>query len=120
MSRFISTSAGPHQYVPRENPAVWTDEFEADIDDLIPEAVALESTYAEEACPPDLLGMSAEGFVEYVEYITARRLTQLGIDEAYGTENPFPWTSAAVDRNREMNFFERQVTKYQSSGSLDW
>jgi len=91
-----------------ENPAVWTDEFEADIDDLIREAVAFESTHAEKARPPDLPGMSAEGLVEYVEYIAARRLTQLGIDEAYGTENPFPWISEAVGLSREANFFERQ------------
>ncbi|MFC5133605.1 MULTISPECIES: ribonucleotide-diphosphate reductase subunit beta [Haloferacaceae] len=103
-----------------ENPGVWTDAFEAEVDELIREAVELESTYAEEACPPDLLGMSAEGFVEYVEYIADRRLTQLGMDERYGTENPFPWMSEAVDLNREANFFERQVTEYQSGGSLDW
>jgi len=28
--------------------------------------------------------------------------------------------SEQVDLNKEKNFFETQVTEYQSSGSLDW
>jgi ribonucleotide reductase beta subunit family protein with ferritin-like domain len=29
-------------------------------------------------------------------------------------------TDEAVDLNTKSNFFERTVTEYQSSGSLDW
>ncbi|WP_114576033.1 ribonucleotide-diphosphate reductase subunit beta [Saliphagus sp. LR7] len=103
-----------------ENPAVWTDEFEAEIAELVREAVELEARYAREACPEDVLGMSSEGFVEYVEYVADRRLGQLEMDPQYGTENPFPWLSEQVDLNKEKNFFETQVTEYQSGGSLDW
>ncbi|AGB17308.1 ribonucleotide reductase, beta subunit [Halovivax ruber XH-70] len=103
-----------------ENPDVWTPEFEAEVADLIAEAVDLEQIYATEACPADVLGMSAPQFAEYVEYVADRRLTQLDMDEQYGTENPFPWLSEQVDLNKEKNFFETQVTEYQSGGSLDW
>ncbi len=103
-----------------ENPGVWTDEFEAEIRDLITEAVELEQIYAHEACPDEILGMSAEAFAEYVEHVADRRLGQLDMDEAYGTANPFPWMSEQVDLNKEKNFFETQVTEYQSGGSLDW
>jgi len=103
-----------------ENPAVWTDEFEAEIESLVTEAVKLEKIYAHEACPEEILGMSAEAFAEYVEHIADRRLGQLDMDEQYGTENPFPWLSEQVDLNKEKNFFETQVTEYQSGGSLDW
>ncbi|MFC7205065.1 ribonucleotide-diphosphate reductase subunit beta [Haloferax namakaokahaiae] len=103
-----------------ENPGVWTDEFEAEVRELVVEAVALEATYAREACPPDVLGMSAEQFVEYVEYVADRRLGQLRMDAEFETENPFPWMTEQVDLNKEKNFFETQVTEYQSGGQLNW
>ncbi len=98
----------------------WTDEFEAEIRELILDAVELEQQYAREACPEEILGMGPTQFAEYVEYVADRRLTQLEMDEAYGTENPFPWLSEAADLNREKNFFETQVTEYRSGGSLEW
>ncbi|WEL18384.1 Ribonucleotide reductase, beta subunit [Halorhabdus sp. SVX81] len=103
-----------------ENPGVWTDEFDSEVIDLIEEAVELEQIYAREACPEEILGMSGSQFAEYVEYIADRRLDQLDLPEQYGTENPFPWMSEQVDLNKEKNFFETQVTEYQSGGSLEW
>lgn len=103
-----------------ENHGVWTEEFGDEIVDLITEAVELEKIYAHEACPDDILGMSSEQFAEYVEHIADRRLEQLDLPEEYGTDNPFPWMSEQVDLNKEKNFFETQVTEYQSGGSLDW
>jgi ribonucleoside-diphosphate reductase beta chain len=103
-----------------ENPGVWTDEFGDEVADLITEAVELEKLYAYEACPDEILGMSAGQFAEYVEHVADRRLGQLDLPEQYGTGNPFPWMSEQVDLNKEKNFFETQVTEYQSGGSLDW
>ncbi|WEL22270.1 ribonucleotide-diphosphate reductase subunit beta [Halorhabdus sp. BNX81] len=103
-----------------EHPGVWTDEFDSEVIDLIEEAVELEQIYAREACPEEILGMSGSQFAEYVEYIADRRLDQLDLPEQYGTENPFPWMSEQVDLNKEKNFFETQVTEYQSGGSLEW
>ncbi|MFP8891103.1 ribonucleotide-diphosphate reductase subunit beta [Natrialbaceae archaeon A-CW2] len=104
----------------REHPGVWTDRFEREVIDLIAEAVRLEKLYAQKACPEGILGMSAAQFAEYVEYIADRRLDQLEIPTQYGTENPFPWLSEQVDLNKEKNFFETQVTEYQSGGNLEW
>lgn len=104
----------------QEHPGVWTDAFEQEVTDLVTEAVGLEQIYAREACPDGLVGMSAEGFADYVEYVADRRLGQLDIDPAYGTENPFPWMSEQADLNKEKNFFETQVTEYQQGGQLDW
>jgi ribonucleoside-diphosphate reductase beta chain len=103
-----------------ENPGVWTDAFGGEVRDLIERAVELEQLYAREACPDDVLGMSPGQFAEYVEHVADRRLGQLDLDPGYGTDNPFPWMSEAVDLNKEKNFFETQVTEYQSGGSLDW
>ena len=104
----------------RDETGVWTDEFDEEVRSLVLDAVDLEQRYAREACPDEILGMGPEQFAEYVEYVADRRLTQLRQEEAYGTDNPFPWLSEAADLNREKNFFETQVTEYRSGGSLDW
>jgi ribonucleoside-diphosphate reductase beta chain len=103
-----------------ENPTVWTDVLEREVRDLVETAVDLEQIYAQEACPDDVLGMSGDQFAEYVEHVADRRLGQLNLNSSYGTENPFPWMSEAVDLSKEKNFFETQVTEYQSGGSLEW
>lgn len=103
-----------------ENSGVWTDEFEAEIEGLIREAVELERRYAREACPVEVLGMGPEQFAEYVEYVADRRLDQLGMEPVYDTDNPFPWMAEQVDLNKEKNFFETNVAEYQSGGSLEW
>ena len=103
-----------------ENPGVWDAAFEAEIVDLIFQAVELEKKYALDACPDGLLGINAQQFCAYVEYIADRRLERLGIAKMFGTENPLPWMSQATDLNKEKNFFETRVTEYQAAGSLNW
>lgn len=104
----------------RTEHGVWTTEFEEEVRDLITTAVDLEQLYAHAACPDEIVGMSATQFAEYVEYVADRRFGQLNMNEEYGTANPFPWMSEQTDLNKETNFFEGQVTEYQSGGSLDW
>jgi ribonucleoside-diphosphate reductase beta chain len=103
-----------------EFPDVWTNEFQAEIGKLIDQAVALEQRYAYDACPEGLLGINADQFAQYVEYIADRRLERLGLAKRYQRENPFPWMSQSVDLSKEKNFFETRVTEYQLGASLDW
>lgn len=103
-----------------ENPEVWTQEFQDEIVDLIQQAVILEKAYAFDACPQGLLGINAEQFSAYVEYIADRRLERIDLPKVYGTTNPFPWMSQATDLSKEKNFFETRVTEYQTAASLEW
>lgn len=103
-----------------ENPEVWTQEFQDEIVDLIQQAVILEKAYAFDACPQGLLGINAEQFSAYVEYIADRRLERIDLPKVYGTPNPFPWMSQATDLSKEKNFFETRVTEYQTAASLEW
>lgn len=103
-----------------ENPGIWTKEFEEEIISLIKTSVELESIYARDACPQGLLGINADQFCKYVEYIADRRLERIGLPKQYKTENPFPWMSKSTDLSKEKNFFETRVTEYQTSGNLDW
>jgi ribonucleotide reductase beta subunit family protein with ferritin-like domain len=66
-----------------------------------------------------MVGIGQQSAV-YVEHVPDRRIEQLDLETRYCTDNPFPWMSERVDLNKEKNFFETQVTDYQSGGSLDW
>lgn len=106
--------------IKKENPAVWTPEFQAEITELIKKAVELEAIYAKDACPKGLLGISTDQFVNYVQYIADRRLERIDLQKVYNTENPFPWMSQSTDLSKEKNFFESRVTEYRTGGSLEW
>jgi ribonucleoside-diphosphate reductase beta chain len=103
-----------------ENPEIWTDAFKEEIGRLIDQAVKLEQRYAYDACPDGLLGINAEQFASYVEYVADRRLDRLGLPKRYNRENPFPWMSQATDLAKEKNFFETRVTEYQTGAALAW
>lgn len=103
-----------------EFPEAWTHEFRAEIEQLIDQAVAFEQRYAYDACPEGLLGINADQFAQYVEYIADRRLVRLGLEKRYHRDNPFPWMSQSTDLAKEKNFFETRVTEYQMGSSLDW
>jgi ribonucleoside-diphosphate reductase beta chain len=103
-----------------ENPLIFDDEFSKDITKMITHAVELEKNYAYDACPEGILGINANLFADYVEYIADRRLERIGLDKIYGTANPFPWMSQSTDLAKRKNFFETRVTEYQNGGMLEW
>ena len=105
----------------KENPELWTPEFQQEIRQIIKEGVALEYAYAEDTMPNPILGLNKEMFKDYLQYIGNRRLRQIGLeDEWAGASNPFPWMSEVIDLKKEKNFFETRVTEYQTGGALDW
>lgn len=106
--------------IKEEQPELWTKDFQAHIIDLVKKAVVLEYTFAQEVFPKGIFGMNAEGFKKYIEHVADRRLSRIGLPEQYGSANPFPWMSEAVDLSKEKNFFETRVTEYQVGGTLDW
>jgi ribonucleoside-diphosphate reductase beta chain len=103
-----------------ENPGVWDAQFESEIYSMIDEAVELEIAYAEDCLPNGILGLNANLFRSYVQYIADRRLERISLEKKYHSKNPFGWMSEAIDLPKEKNFFETRVTEYQSGGSLDW
>jgi ribonucleoside-diphosphate reductase beta chain len=104
-----------------ENPHVWTPEFQQEAIDIVKQGVELEYQYAIDTMPRGILGLNANMFREYLEFIANRRLLQIGLPEQYkGATNPFPWMSEMIDLKKEKNFFETRVTEYQTGGSLSW
>jgi len=104
-----------------ENPQLWTPAFQAEMISMIKEGVDLEYQYAQDTMPNGILGMNAELFREYLEFIANRRFNQIGLPEQYpGAQNPFPWMSEMLDLKKEKNFFETRVIEYQAGGTLSW
>lgn len=104
-----------------ENPHLWTKEFQQEVIVMIREGVDLEYEYAKDTMPRGILGLNANMFKDYLEYIANRRCSQIGLAEQYpGVTNPFPWMSEMMDLKKEKNFFETRVIEYQAGGALNW
>lgn len=104
-----------------ENPHLWTEPFQQEVIQMILEGTALEIEYARDTMPRGVLGMNASMMEEYLQFISNRRLTQLGLPEQFpGAQNPFPWMSEIMDLRKEKNFFETRVIEYQTGGALSW
>jgi len=98
-----------------ENPHLWTEAFQQEVIQMILEGTALEIEYARDTMPRGVLGMNASMMEEYLQFISNRRLTQLGLPEQFpGAQNPFPWMSEIMDLRKEKNFFETRVIEYQT------
>jgi ribonucleoside-diphosphate reductase beta chain len=102
-----------------ENPDIWTAEFKQELTDLMKEAVELEKEFIRDCLPVNSVGLSADEFCAYIDYIADRRLNGIGLDVLHpGLENPFPWLAETMDVKKEQNFFEGRVTEYQKSSAL--
>jgi glutaredoxin 3 len=108
-----------------EHPKIVTDEFKADIYQMVRDAVELEDKVidlAYELGPVD--GLTKAEVKEYIRYIADRRLIQLGLKGNYkAKENPLPWVDWIVAGDSHKNFFEGVVTDYNAAGMAggdDW
>lgn len=106
--------------IKEENADIWTADLQTEIVQMILQAVEYEVQYAASCLPAGILGLNKGLFREYVQYIADRRLERIGLDQHFGSANPFKWMSETIDLGKEKNFFETRVTEYQSGGLLVW
>src|SRR5882757_891516 len=103
-----------------ENREIWSAEFKDELRDLMREAIALEKEFIRDCLPVNSVGLSAEDFTQYIDYIADRRLEGCGLAPlAAGVKNPLPWLAEMMDIKKEQNFFEGRVTEYQKASSLN-
>jgi ribonucleoside-diphosphate reductase beta chain len=100
-----------------ENPEIVTDEFAAEIQQMIFDAVDMEITYNKEQFPNGILGLNADYVSQYTKYLADRRLEELGFPPHYNVGNPAKWMAAANDTLQLVNFFESTNTSYESNAS---
>ena len=103
-----------------ENPDIWTAEFRQELTDTMAEAVKLEKEFIMDCLPLNAVGLSAEEFIQYIDFIADRRLEGVGLKAIHpGVKNPFPWLAEMMDIKKEQNFFEGRVTEYQKASALE-
>lgn len=96
-----------------ENPEVATEEFAAEIRQMVLDAVAMEEAYNRDLLPHGILGLNADYINTYVRYLADRRLEELGFEPHYGAANPAKWMATANDTLQLVNFFESINTSYE-------
>ncbi|BCX46917.1 ribonucleoside-diphosphate reductase subunit beta [Haloferula helveola] len=102
-----------------ENPDIWTEEFKEDLRATMAEGIRLEKEFIRDCLPVSGIGLNAEDFEIYIDYIANRRLDSCGLKPLKDdVKNPFPWLAEMMDIKKEQNFFEGRVTEYQKASAL--
>jgi ribonucleoside-diphosphate reductase subunit M2 len=83
----------------------------AKIQELIREAVEIETEFICEALPCKLIGMNSELMTQYIKFVADRLVVQLGYKKIYGVSNPFDFMEL-ISLEGKTNFFERKVGEY--------
>jgi ribonucleoside-diphosphate reductase beta chain len=95
-----------------EEPDLVDNAFEAAVREMLAQAVAAETAFAEDLLGGGVVGMTVADMRTYLEHVADRRLTQLGFAPMYGAANPFAFLELQ-DVQELSNFFERRVSSYQ-------
>jgi len=99
---------------------VWSDSFKQQTVEQIRTATDLEVDYTRDVLPRGVLGLNADLFVGYMQYIANRRLASLGFPTIFSNPiNPFPWLTETIDLAKQKNFFETRVTQYSVGTFID-
>ena len=103
-----------------ENPDVWTPDFREELVELMKQSIALEKEFIRDCLPMNAVGLSADDFTQYIDYIADRRLESCRLPLLNpGVGNPLPWLAEMMDIKKETNFFEGRVTEYRKASSLE-
>ncbi|MBK8857921.1 MAG: ribonucleotide-diphosphate reductase subunit beta [Opitutaceae bacterium] len=103
-----------------ENREIWTTEFKEELRQTMAEGIRLEKDFIRDCLPVNSIGLSAEDFLTYIDFIADRRLESCGLAPlSSGAKNPLPWLAEMMDIKKEQNFFEGRVTEYQKASSLN-
>jgi ribonucleoside-diphosphate reductase beta chain len=99
-----------------ENADLLTEEFAAEIRNIVIEGVDREVDYNKDLFPNGILGLNCDYVNQYVQYVADRRLEELGLPKYYNATNPAKWMAGATDVLELVNFFEAQNTSYEVDG----
>ncbi|NII11246.1 ribonucleotide-diphosphate reductase subunit beta [Oleiagrimonas sp. C23AA] len=98
--------------VREEEPELFDAQMREDVEQMLEEAIACETQFAEDVLSGGVVGLSVKDMRQYLEYCADQRLGQLGMTKKYGAKNPFDFMDLQ-DVQEVTNFFERRVSAYQ-------
>jgi ribonucleoside-diphosphate reductase beta chain len=103
----------------QENPELWNDDLKRDLYQVCATIVEHEDSFIDLAFEMGAVeGLSAEEVKRYIRFIADRRLTQLGLDPMFNTENnPLPWLDEMLNAVEHTNFFENRSTEYSRAST---
>jgi ribonucleoside-diphosphate reductase beta chain len=102
-----------------ENPEVWTEDLKKEVETACKTIVEHEDAFIDLAFAlGGIEGLTAQEVKDYIRYIGDRRLTQLGLQPAFGiAKNPLPWMDAMLNGAEHTNFFENRATEYSKAST---
>ncbi|WP_424682278.1 ribonucleotide-diphosphate reductase subunit beta [Frateuria sp. YIM B11624] len=95
-----------------EEPELFDDELRMQVEQMLEEAIACETQFAQDVLSGGVAGLSVKDMRQYLEYCADQRLAQLDLPKKYGAANPFDFMDLQ-DVQELTNFFERRVSAYQ-------
>ena len=95
-----------------EEPELFDDAMRAQVEQMMEDAIACETQFAEDVLSGGVVGLSPKEMRQYLEYCADQRFVQLDLPKQYGTRNPFDFMDLQ-DLQEVTNFFERRVSAYQ-------
>jgi len=95
-----------------EEPELFDDSLRAQVEQMLEEAIACETQFAQDVLSGGVAGLSVKDMRQYLEYCADQRLAQLELPKKYGATNPFDFMDLQ-DVQEVTNFFERRVSAYQ-------
>ncbi len=95
-----------------EEPELFDDAMRAQVEQMMEDAIACETQFAEDVLSGGVVGLSPKEMRQYLEYCADQRFVQLDLPKKYGTRNPFDFMDLQ-DVQEVTNFFERRVSAYQ-------
>ena len=101
------------EVVRAEEPELFTAELEAEVRQMIGEAIDCELQFAIDILGQGVPGMSIADMEQYLKYVGDQRLANLGYAPQWHASNPFPFMDLQ-DVQELANFFERRVSAYQT------
>ena len=81
------------------------------IQEIIKEAVEIETEFICEALPCRLIGMNSELMTQYIQFVADRLCVQLGYKKIYNVSNCFDWMEL-ISLESKTNFFEKRTDAY--------
>ncbi len=98
--------------VRKEEPDLFNESLQNQIRQMLDEAIGCEMQFAEDLLSGGIVGLGLKDMRSYLEFVADQRLSMLGMEIQYGSQNPFAFMDLQ-DVQELTNFFERRVSAYQ-------
>ncbi len=104
----------------QERPELFTPKLEEKVRGMVRDAVRIESEWGNYITQGQVLGLTEDIILQYIQYLGDQRLQAVGYEPEYNVTHPIPWVDGYSSFNEQRtNFFEGNVLNY-SKGSIDF